>query len=592
MEYVEGLPIDRYCDEHDLSVAQRCLLIDKVCDAVAYAHRSLVVHRDLKPTNILITPDGNPKLLDFGIAKLIAGSDEETGDETLTRGPSQPQTPRYASPEQKRGDAVGTATDVYSLGLVLYELLAGQRPAEPIKASTAALIMGKEPRWSKRLRGDLDNILCMALRPESPLSDRGADAGGPAEASGRAAGDSAQGNLVLPLRQVFPSPPGWRVGGGADRRGGRGECGDHRARGAQSGAAARADGETRQQRAVQRAWIDRALAWSNAGPFGDREDNGRIPGSAGRGERRRRAGAFGAGFGIRARGESAGQPAAAESGDQRGAEASYVKAGNILDSLMAAGNDSADLRVKDAELRTEYGALLAETGRQDYALAQYRRSLEQVQIVLARDPHNLEARKSNSRIHIEIGQVTKYRDAAGTRRTETELLPVYEALAREYPRDTDCLLDLASIWSQIGSTFEEEAKPAEPTGAFRESASLREQVSALSLQDVSAQHDLLIAYGHLGDLTGSPMFPSLGDYREGVVWYRKAAAIAQKMRRRIVRTRRRGTTRGRRCCGSGHRRRRLEKTARRWRASGRRKGFWLRCARPLPQAFSWRDAWR
>jgi tetratricopeptide (TPR) repeat protein len=125
--------------------------------------------------------------------------------------------------------------------------------------------------------------------------------------------------------------------------------------------------------------------------------------------------------------------------------------------------------------------------------------------------------------------VTKYRDAAGTQRTDTELLPFYEALVREYPRDTDCLLDLASLWSQIGSTFEQQENPVEAASAFRKSASLREQVIALRPQDVTAQHDLLIAYGHLGDLTGSPLFASLGDYREGVAWYRKAAAIARQM---------------------------------------------------------------
>jgi tetratricopeptide (TPR) repeat protein len=128
-----------------------------------------------------------------------------------------------------------------------------------------------------------------------------------------------------------------------------------------------------------------------------------------------------------------------------------------------------------------------------------------------------------------MGQITKYTDPAGTRRTDLELLPLYETLAREYPRDTDCLLDLASFWSQIGSTFEEESGLAGAADAFRRSAGLREQVYALRPQDVTVQHDLLIAYGHLGDLTGSPLFPSLGNYREAVVWYQKALAIAQQM---------------------------------------------------------------
>ena len=166
MDYVEGVTIDRYCEQQRLSVRERCELIGKVCEAVAYAHRNLVVHRDLKPGNILVGPDGNPKLLDFGIAKLL------TDDGTESAGPDtrtfpRPVTPEYASPEQIQGGSVGTATDVYSLGVVLYELLAGERPRESGgKASETALRLGRGKRWSRRLAGDLDNILLMALRAE------------------------------------------------------------------------------------------------------------------------------------------------------------------------------------------------------------------------------------------------------------------------------------------------------------------------------------------------------------------------------------------------------------------------------------------
>jgi eukaryotic-like serine/threonine-protein kinase len=170
MEYVDGLPIHRYCSEHDLSIEDRCRLFDKVCDAVAYAHRNLVVHRDLKPGNILIARDGSPKLLDFGIAQVLAetgGEFSEFSDAPLTRGHARPLTPEYASPEQLRGALLGTATDVYSLGVVLYELLTGRRPTgETDRASAAARRAGKPERWAKRLEGDLDVILQMALRTE------------------------------------------------------------------------------------------------------------------------------------------------------------------------------------------------------------------------------------------------------------------------------------------------------------------------------------------------------------------------------------------------------------------------------------------
>lgn len=127
MEYIDGLPINRYCDEHGLSVAERLALFRNVCSAVHYAHQNLLVHRDLKPTNILVTQSGEPKLLDFGIAKLLSGRTGDRATDPTRTGPRL-MTPQYASPEQVRGDPVTTAGDVYSLGVILYELLTGHLP--------------------------------------------------------------------------------------------------------------------------------------------------------------------------------------------------------------------------------------------------------------------------------------------------------------------------------------------------------------------------------------------------------------------------------------------------------------------------------
>ncbi|MBD3401694.1 tetratricopeptide repeat protein [candidate division GN15 bacterium] len=205
MEYIEGMPIDRYCDEHRLTVEQRLQLFLDACAAVACAQQNLIVHRDLKPANIVVTKAGDVKLLDFGIAKLLGedASPEEHG--ALTRTGFRVMTPGYASPEQVRGEPVTTASDVYSLGVVLYELLTGKRPyvvtgesihdlekaivsTDPRRPSTAVVntdgtgpatksaetdpeTLSKARRSSperlrRRLSGDLDNICLMALRKD------------------------------------------------------------------------------------------------------------------------------------------------------------------------------------------------------------------------------------------------------------------------------------------------------------------------------------------------------------------------------------------------------------------------------------------
>jgi hypothetical protein len=161
LEYVEGVPIDRFCDGKPRATVLRLFL--KVCDAVEYAHRNLVVHRDLKPANILVTADGEPKLLDFGIAKLIdAGADvTQTGFSALT--------PQYASPEQVRGEPITTASDIYSLGMVLYELLRGKKPYTLSSASPLEIdrIVCQTELAPPGISEDLDNILLMALRKDA-----------------------------------------------------------------------------------------------------------------------------------------------------------------------------------------------------------------------------------------------------------------------------------------------------------------------------------------------------------------------------------------------------------------------------------------
>ena len=201
MEYVEGMRIDRWCDSRKLPVRDRLKLFRQVCAAVQSAHEREIIHRDLKPGNILVTAEGTPKLLDFGIAKVLNRDLSDAAETTIGAGP---MTPEYASPEQVRGERVGPASDIYALGVVLYQLLTGQLPytvqggdlrtmarviceQEPIKPSVAIQRKKEEPGGKgaidreatsearsetptglrRRLAGDLDNIVLKALRKEA-----------------------------------------------------------------------------------------------------------------------------------------------------------------------------------------------------------------------------------------------------------------------------------------------------------------------------------------------------------------------------------------------------------------------------------------
>lgn len=197
MEYIDGIPITEYCEKNNLSIEKRLELFVTVCKAVQYAHQNLIIHRDIKPGNILVAQDGVPKLLDFGVAKLLSDDYAENNEEVLTKPGMWHLTPEYASPEQIKGINITTASDIYSLGVLLYKLLTGSEPYKIMNNSPSAIskIIAEEKITKpseillqntkenvesdsrdernydtvvnyKQLKGDLDNIILKAMHKE------------------------------------------------------------------------------------------------------------------------------------------------------------------------------------------------------------------------------------------------------------------------------------------------------------------------------------------------------------------------------------------------------------------------------------------
>ncbi len=254
MELVDGVPVDRYCDEQRQTIAQRIDVFLRICRGVQYAHRNLVVHRDLKPDNILVLADGSPKLLDFGVAKLLAGAHPIAGNDAAAAASTWALTPDFASPEQVSGGLVTTASDVYALGVLLHLLLTGLPPyrlgpdTRPAMAAALSSIRIAAPSTrildgdaasralrrrltpealARRLSGDLDAIILRARRGRSGRSirdGRRTDARPPASSAGEARA-RALAHAAVRGQSFRPSAQG---GCGCQRRGARAGRGRHR----------------------------------------------------------------------------------------------------------------------------------------------------------------------------------------------------------------------------------------------------------------------------------------------------------------------------------------------------------------------------
>jgi non-specific serine/threonine protein kinase/serine/threonine-protein kinase len=576
MEYVEGRPIDDYCDARRLNTEARLELFRKVCAAVQYAHQNLVVHRDLKPGNILVTEAGEPKLLDFGIAKLL--NPEAFPDTfTATRTWERPMTPAYASPEQARGLPVTTSSDIYSLGVVLYELLTGHRPyqvdASGLPHELARVICEQEPerpstaitrvevitqaaqgetiritpdsvsrvrntppaRLRRQLKGDLDNVVLMALRKEAQR--RYASVEQFAEDLGR----YLEGRPVI----ARPATAAYRAAKFVGRHRAGVLAGALVVLALIGGAVATAwqarVARAQKARAEKRFNDVRRLANSFMFEFHDEILN--LPGSTKARElvvqraleyldslsqeasgdpslQRELASAY-------ARlGDAQGHPAFPNLGDTAGSLRSYRKGLELIEGAAAAAPGDLKTRRFLAIIVERIGDVLARTGDLAGTRESYRRTLQLRESLLAADPKSEQALREVGVSYERTGDLLmKTLDTAGALEHHRKALANSETLRAPKPQDRLARRDQAVSLDRMGDVLIETGDLKQGPDYYRRSQRLREALLAEE-RNSEALSDLSVSGNKIGDA-----LLKTGDASGAITSYRRALELAEELSR-------------------------------------------------------------
>jgi eukaryotic-like serine/threonine-protein kinase len=539
MEYIDGPQITKYARHKNLSIPLRVRLYLDVCSAVEYAHRNFVIHRDLKPGNILVDPLGAPKLLDFGICKLLAADHGLTNQERESG--VVPMTPNYASPEQIRGEAVTSLSDVYSLGVVLYELLTGNRPyrfpaasaqemmraitAHPIPPPSASV---QNKAQARQLAGDLDSIVMRAL--ETDPQKRYASAG----------------ELADDLRRYFSHEPvrarpqTWSY---------------HTAKFlrrypkevaavvivvlALSAGLAISIRQTRVANA--RAAQVRDLA--NKLVFDVHDAVRDLPGStrarqvivqtaianlgstaaALKGDLRAETELASA---YRRLGDVQGNVVGANLGDPGGARISYQKGLALVEHVTQQKPSDIAAQTERLTLYHRIGSLEAYTGKSPDALRIFQNAIQTATPLIPSAENSFKAVLAD--IYIESCDTRRNMgDGQGSLLDANEALRLYNEIQASGTASPAMLQSLATSYAAVGMGEGRLGRLQDALGHYRQGAALMEKLVETDPNNASLRRDLMLAYGHIADVLGNPNLENLGDRAGALVAYRRAAEIAR-----------------------------------------------------------------
>jgi serine/threonine protein kinase len=538
MEYIHGKPVTEWVRERNLSVRERIELFRQICAAVHYAHENLIVHRDLKPANILVDRNDTPKLLDFGIATLLSPVGEET---TATTG-VRLWTPDYTSPEQLRGGAVTVRTDIYSLGLILYELLCGERAqiadassplaldrsiceTAPAPPSVRAAARG-DRSLTRQLRGDLDTITATAIRKE------------PERRYGSAAALAEDLARYLDGRPVEarPSTTQYRMSKWIRR---------HLLATVAallvivSVAGGVASTIYQARRAERRFQLVRGLANAFVFDVHDRIQN--LPGSTEARKTivstalrylenlRQDAGNDAAllldlGAAYEKIGDVQGNPATSNLGDSQGALKSYRLSESILEPLSRRGNFPATIRLTSTIFKL--GNLQHVQG-DPAGIKQLERARVMVRALAAQRPNDFAILSLAGDINSDVARISSDSYAPQhALEAAQEANEMAQRMVAVKPSSDESLDFLALSKNSLASAYRASGNLELAAQTYREALAIRERLVKEHPENTSYRRLLLITYGHLGDALGPLTANGLGQLPESVEAFKKAGAIA------------------------------------------------------------------